>query len=100
MTRLGEATRLRPESTDGGGDLGLDPPAQVLGHRGGRAVALIGIDRSIAAWTLLTEHLPEEKDSILDILVLLARVRKHTEKDFPKARAFIRPGFDTEGKEE
>ncbi|MDZ7318755.1 MAG: hypothetical protein ONB11_06350 [candidate division KSB1 bacterium] len=62
---------------------------------GSAKVALIGIDRSIAAWARLVDHFPDESDSILDILLHLDRLRKKTEKTFPNARAFKRPGFDT-----
>ncbi len=61
---------------------------------GSAKVALIGIDRSMAAWGKLYEEFPEKEDHILDILVLLERLRKFSEKEFPKARAFVRPGFD------
>ncbi len=61
---------------------------------GSAKVALIGIDRSMAAWGKLYKQFPEKEDSILDILVLLERLRKFSEKEFPKARAFVRPGFD------
>lgn len=62
---------------------------------GSAKVALIGIDRSIGAWAKLVDHFPEESDSILDILLHLDRLRKKTERTFPNARAFQRPGFDT-----
>jgi len=62
---------------------------------GSAKVTLIGIDRSIGAWCRLREHFPEKADEILDILVYLERLRKSTEKEFPDARAFVRPGFDT-----
>ncbi|MBN1899868.1 hypothetical protein JW926_00915 [Candidatus Sumerlaeota bacterium] len=61
---------------------------------GSAKVALISIDRSIAAWMRMREHLPEKQDEILDILIQLDRLRKSLEKAFPKARAFKRPGFD------
>jgi hypothetical protein len=57
-------------------------------------VALIGMDRSIAAWGQLHEHFPEKTDSILDILLHLDRLRRKTEEIFPQARSFKRPGFD------
>jgi hypothetical protein len=60
---------------------------------GSAKIALIGIDRSIAAWSLLRDRL--EDDSLLDTLAQLARVRRVTEEAFPSARAFVRPGFDT-----
>ena len=61
---------------------------------GSAKVSLLGIDRSVEAWGVLRRFLPVETDSILDILVQLDRVRGLTEKAFPEARAFVRPGFD------
>ncbi|MEN8119641.1 MAG: hypothetical protein ABFS35_04820 [Bacteroidota bacterium] len=61
---------------------------------GSAKVALIGMDRSIAAWGELYQQFPEKEDSILDILVMLEKLRKRVEADLPDARAFIRPGFD------
>ena len=57
-------------------------------------VALIAIDRSIAAWGQMHKHFPEQEDNILDILVHLDQLRRKTEATFPDARAFVRPGFD------
>lgn len=62
---------------------------------GSAKVALIGIDRSMAAWATLHKHFPEEEASILKLLVHLERLRRNTEQEFPNARAFVRPGFDT-----
>ena len=61
---------------------------------GSAKVALIGIDRAIAAWARLRDRLDAEGDAILDLLVQLERLRRATEREFPKARAFKRPGFD------
>jgi len=38
--------------------------------------------------------LPDESDTILDLLVQRSRLGRAAEEAFPKARAFIRPGFD------
>ena len=57
-------------------------------------VALIGIDRSIAAWGKMLALLPEKEDEILELLVQLERLRRQTEKEFPAARDFKRVGFD------
>jgi len=57
-------------------------------------VALIGIDRSIAAWGRMLSLLPEKEDETLDLLVLLERLRRKTEAEFPQARSFVRAGFD------
>ena len=63
---------------------------------GSAKIALIGIDRSLAAWSGLRSHFPEQEDAILDFQVQLARIRQEAEKLFPNARAFVRPGFDEE----
>ena len=63
-------------------------------NNGSAKVALIGIDRSIVAWAKLLSFFPEQEDKLLDILVHLERLRRHTENEFPNARAFKRPGFD------
>jgi hypothetical protein len=64
------------------------------GSDGSAKVALIGIDRSIAAWGEMRSHFQEREDDILDLLIHLDRLRRSVEKTFPKARAFQRPGFD------
>lgn len=62
---------------------------------GSAKVALISIDRSIAAWGQMHRHFPEREGDILDILVHLDRLRRKTEAIIPDARAFVRPGFDS-----
>ena len=62
---------------------------------GSAKVALMAIDRSIAAWGQIRRHFPEREDNILDILVHLDRLRRKTEAIFPDAKAFVRPGFDS-----
>jgi hypothetical protein len=57
-------------------------------------VALIAMDRSISAWRVMQLGLPDRADSILRLLVALESLRQNTEKAFPNARDFIRPGFD------
>jgi hypothetical protein len=61
---------------------------------GSAKVALIGIDRSIAAWGKMLSYLPDHEDELLKILVHLERLRRITEAEFPDARAFVRAGFD------
>lgn len=71
---------------------------EILNDSDGSAkIALIAMDRSVAAWAGLREGLGENDingNSILDLLAQLARIRRETEKLFPKARLFVRPGFD------
>ena len=61
---------------------------------GSAKVALIGIDRSIAAWRLLQLSLPERLASIVPLILHLERLRQRIEITFPDAREFVRPGFD------
>ena len=62
---------------------------------GSAKVALIGIDRSIAAWGIIGSRFPSFRSHDLPaILTHLERLRRRIEKDFPDARGFLRPGFD------
>lgn len=61
---------------------------------GSAKVALIGIDRSIAAWRLMQLSLPERAETVVPLILQLERLRHRLEKGFPAARGFIRPGFD------
>jgi hypothetical protein len=62
---------------------------------GSAKVALIGIERSIAAWATLLRHFPDHEDAIL-ALGTLKRLLRQVEAAFPNARSFRRPGFDTD----
>jgi hypothetical protein len=57
-------------------------------------VALIGIDRSMAAWRMMQLSLPERADSIVPLILQLEMLRTRLETAFPEARDFVRPGFD------
>jgi len=61
---------------------------------GSAKVALIGIERSIAAWRWMQLSLPDRADSIVPLILQLERLRQRVEKSFPEAREFVRPGFD------
>lgn len=61
---------------------------------GSAKIALISIDRSLAAWIKMCEHFPQYEDEFLDFLAKLENLRKTSEYEFPEARAFVRPGFD------
>ena len=61
---------------------------------GSAKVALIGVDRSIAAWREVMKFFEIDEDEIIRIISYLDRLRRSTEIEFPDARAFIRPGFD------
>jgi hypothetical protein len=64
---------------------------------GSAKVAIIGIERSIAAWATLLRRFPDHEDPIL-ALAILKRLLRQVDAAFPNARAFQRPGFDTEEK--
>jgi len=64
---------------------------------GSAKVALIGMDRSISAWGKMIRYFSDQKENILAVITHLDRLRRRTEKKFPDARAFMRPGFDEIG---
>ncbi len=61
---------------------------------GSAKIALLAIERSIAAWTKLYDLLPSDEDIILNSLSLLAQLKGISIKEFPEAMQFKRPGFD------
>jgi hypothetical protein len=61
---------------------------------GSAKVALVGIDRSINAWHVIQLCLPEKAGGVIPLIVRLEQLRQHTEREFPYARDFVRPGFD------
>jgi hypothetical protein len=61
---------------------------------GSAKVVLVGIDRSIAAWSVLLKAFPEHKPATIRIFAYLTGLRRRIEETFPDARAFIRPGLD------
>src|SRR2546428_3270289 len=61
---------------------------------GSAKIALIAIDRSLSAWRLMQNALPERTESIVPMLIELEKLRRGIEQIFPRARDFIRPGFD------
>ncbi|MBD3418913.1 MAG: hypothetical protein GF398_02225 [Chitinivibrionales bacterium] len=63
---------------------------------GSAKVALIAIDRSIAAWKSMHSCLHHKRNDIAQYILTLTIIRKQVEEFFPDARAFVRPGFDTE----
>lgn len=56
--------------------------------------ALVGIDRSIAAWLRVKRYRADLPDSIFPLLVQLDRLRRAVDDLFPHARFFVRPGLD------
>lgn len=75
-------------------DLNTDTSESPKDSDGSAKVALIGIDRSMAAWRLMQLAAPQSATSIIPLILQLARLRNRTESEFPEARKYIRPGFD------
>lgn len=61
---------------------------------GSAKVALVAMDRSIAAWRSLQISLPDKSETIKPMLIELSGLRVSAEARFPRARDFIRPGLD------
>jgi hypothetical protein len=74
-------------------DCGLaeDDPIQ-NDWNGSAKVALISMDRSIAAWNTIA--VTTEDAGAAAIAQQLQTLRLHVERKFPDARKFVRPGFD------
>jgi hypothetical protein len=87
---LSIATRLDLER-HGGPD---EEPYVIEMMLGSAKVALLGLDRSLAAWRVLRGGLDDPRDPVLPMLARLDRLRRDAEAAFPEARAFRRPGFD------
>jgi len=63
-------------------------------NNGSAKVALLSIEKSLKAWIILYEAFPAHEDEILGWMKELSWLQHNLEKEFPGARAFIRPGFD------
>ncbi|MFH1980218.1 MAG: hypothetical protein ABIL58_00080 [Pseudomonadota bacterium] len=63
---------------------------------GSAKVALIAIDRSLAAWIGLNALFPQVKPEIEGFVAHLGKLRRSVQWAFPNARTFVRPGFDDE----
>jgi len=61
---------------------------------GSAKIALIAIDRSVAAWAVIRQYVTEDADGVMDIIAFLDGLGQAVEKTFPDARSFVRPGFD------
>jgi len=61
---------------------------------GSAKIALIAIDRSIGAWTVISRYNHLYAESVSEIISFLNLLRQAIEETFPRARSFLRPGFD------
>lgn len=81
---MGRATR----------EVGNDEDDFPKDHDGSAKIAIIGIERSMNAWSALFDILPAHEDHFLKVLSMLERIRSMAIAEFPDALAFVRPGFD------
>ena len=65
-----------------------------IDSNGSAKVALVALERSIAAWRALQISLAKKSETIKPMLFELSWLRAAVEERFPRARDFIRPGFD------
>ncbi len=77
-------------------DYGIEEEDEYSGYDrfGSTKIAIIAIDRSIAAWGYLLERISNFEDDILSFLAELSKTKKFVLTTFPKAMEFKRPGFD------
>jgi hypothetical protein len=61
---------------------------------GSAKIALIALDRSIGAWAVIPHHNHGYAEEALEMISFLDRLRQAIEQTFPRARSFVRPGFD------
>jgi hypothetical protein len=61
---------------------------------GSAKIALIAIDRSIAAWAVIQQYITDGDKGVIDVIAFLDSLRLAVEETFPNARSFIRLGFD------
>ena len=61
---------------------------------GSAKIALIAMDRSIAAWAVIRHYITDGAKGVIDVIAFLDGLRQAVEKAFSSARSFIRPGFD------
>ena len=64
---------------------------------GSAKVAIIAIERSFAAWSLVRDRVNAERKTAAKMMAVLLRMRALAERQFPNARTFHRPGFDDVG---
>ena len=63
-------------------------------YNGSAKVALIGVERSIENWKIIQPLCSAYQKEISHLLVVLEQLRSDADEYFPKARTFVRPGFD------
>ena len=68
--------------------------AAQMDRDGSAKVALIGIERSLGAWTIMRDDFSTHEQTISGVQRTLARLRRFIDQQIPGARIFQRPGFE------
>jgi hypothetical protein len=93
--KLARAVGDLAEPVHGGGEFAhIIRESRLSDANGSGKIALIAVERSIAAWLRLRELLPRQEDAIIGLLVLLGRLQRGIRAAIPGAASFKRPGFD------
>lgn len=61
---------------------------------GSSKVALLGIERMLESWEIIKGVCPKQSRLITHQMLILNQLAKDTERKFPAARTFLRPGFE------
>ena len=61
---------------------------------GSGKLVLESIQRSAAAWVEMRKLMPHREDEIIEMLAILARLRRGIHEHMPGAKSFARPGLD------
>lgn len=61
---------------------------------GSAKVALDAIERSLSSWEVIRKHFKDQIDELIDLFLILGKMRTVLLSIFPEAPAFVRPGFD------
>ena len=94
-SKLGRAVHGILDPGEGEGEVAaIIAESRCSDANGSGKVALIGVERSIAAWLKLRDILPAKEDFILSMLAILDRIRRRIHIDLPDSVTFRRPGFD------
>ena len=94
-TKLSRAVSGVTEENQAGDEVGRIVRASRRDDANGSGkLALVSIERSMAAWVRLREIVPNQEDAILEILSLLGQLQHGIHATLPGVKAFIRPGFD------
>jgi len=61
---------------------------------GSAKIAIIALERSMAAWIIFMKKFPNQKEDAIDMLSTLAPLWQGLQIEFPNYKDFIRPGLD------